>query len=148
MFTNIPDILWYNYKIILLTPNTHQTLKQGVYSSRRPHWVTRQLRTRTEATICTNSLIIGQKQTGKLLHGLMSLEVCHSIWIVQSEFGVNDTKAQIHPALYKQLVMVEWGIFSWHTKFLTSHHQFNNIHRQLAAYLQRCVWAVHFCLKP
>ncbi len=47
----------------------------------------------------------------------MSLDFCCDIQIEGSEFGVKNMKAWIHPALSQRfrLVVVVWGIFSWHT---------------------------------
>lgn len=41
-----------------------------------------------------------------MLADLMNLNIFCNIWLVGSEFGVNDMKAWIHPALYQQFGMV------------------------------------------
>ena len=45
----------------------------------------------------------------------MSLNFSCDIQMVRSEFGINNLKAWIHPALYQQFRQSVWGIFSWHT---------------------------------
>ncbi len=54
---------------------------------------------------------------GKTLPVLMSLDLCCNVQMVGWEFGVKNMKAWIHPVLSQwfRLVVVVWGIFSWHT---------------------------------
>ncbi len=59
---------------------------------------------------------IGQEKIRKRLPGLMDLDFCCNIWIVGSEFDVNNMKAWIHPAWYQWFRLVLVGYFSsWHT---------------------------------
>lgn len=44
----------------------------------------------------------GQQEAGKTSPSLTSLNFFSSIQMVGSHFGVNNTKAQIHPALYQE----------------------------------------------
>ncbi len=62
----------------------------------------------------------------------MSLDFCCDIQMVGSEFGVKNMKAWIHPALSQRfrlvvvVVVMVWGIFSWHTlcPLVTIEHRF------------------------
>ena len=84
-----------------------RTLRQMGYSSRRPRRVpllsakNRKLRLQFAQ---------GQRnwtiEDCKKLPGLMSLDFCCDIRMVGSEFGVNNMKAWIHPALYQRFRLV------------------------------------------
>lgn len=52
-----------------------------------------------------------------MLSGLVSLEFCCHIWMVVSEFGLNNMKEWIYPALYQQfrLLLIVLEILSWHS---------------------------------
>lgn len=45
-------------------------------------------KTKTEATVCTSSKT-GQKTIGEMLPGLMCLNFCGNILVVEPEFGMN-----------------------------------------------------------
>ncbi len=49
---------------------------------------------------------IGQEKIGKTLPGLMSLDFCCNIQMLESEFGVKNMKAWIHPALSQRFRLV------------------------------------------
>ncbi|MDF4280576.1 hypothetical protein P3371_24365 [Vibrio parahaemolyticus] len=84
-------------------PTTRPTLKQMGYSSRRPHQVpllsANNRKLRLQFTQAHQNWTI---EDWKTLPGLMSLDFCCHIQMVESEFGVNNMKAWIHPALYQQ----------------------------------------------
>lgn len=71
------------------------------YNSKRPHQVPL---LPTKIKIPTAK--IGQYMNGKILFGLMSFHLSCDIWIVGSEFRVNNTKEWLHPALYQQFRLV------------------------------------------
>jgi len=82
---------------------TPQTLEQMDYSSRRPHQVpllsANNRKLRLQFTQAHQNWTI---KDWKTLPGLMSLD----IQMVGSEFGVNNMKAWIHPALYQRFRLV------------------------------------------
>ncbi len=89
------------------------------YGSRRAHWVPflSTNNKKTKKTICTRSLKLDKKRSGKgcLVWWILISAGCN-IWIVGSEFGVNNMKAWIHPAWYQWFRLVLVGYFSsWHT---------------------------------
>ncbi len=78
---------------------TRQTLKQMDYSSRRPHRVPLLSdKNRTRRIQFTQDHQNWTIEDWKTLPGLMSLNLCCDIQM-GSEFGVNNMKAWIHPAL-------------------------------------------------
>ncbi len=98
---------------------THRTLKQMGYSRRRPH-----REPLLSAKNRKRSLQFAQAQLNwtiadwKKLPGLMSLDFCCVIQMVESEFDIKNLKTWIYSALsqrFRLVVVVWWGIFSWHT---------------------------------
>ncbi len=89
---------------------TRRTLKQMRFSSRRPHRVpllsAKNRKRRLQFTQAHQNWTI---EDWKMLSGLMSLDFCCNIQMVESEFGVKNMKAWIHPALsqwFRLLVVV------------------------------------------
>ncbi len=86
---------------------TRRTLKQMGYSSRRPH-----REPLLSAKNRKQSLQFSQAHQNwtiedwKTLPGLMSLDFCCNIQTVESEFGVKNMKAWIHPALSQRFRLV------------------------------------------
>ncbi len=89
---------------------THRTLKQMGSSSRRPHRVPL-----LSAKNRTRRIQFAQAQQNwtiedwKTLPGLMSLDFCCDIQMLESEFSVKNMKSWIHPALsqrFRLLVVV------------------------------------------
>lgn len=91
---------------------TYWNLMQMGYRSRRPQWwLPCQLRTLYQG--------YSSDTTGKVLLGLMSLDFCCDIWIIDSEFGIN-MKAPSRPVAMVQaatgggMVWISW--YSNHLK--------------------------------
>ncbi len=79
---------------------THRTLKQMGYSSRKPHRVpllsAKNRKRRIQFVQAHKNWTI---EDWKNVPGLMSLDFCCDIQMVESEFGIKNMKAWIHPAL-------------------------------------------------
>ncbi len=58
---------------------------------------------------------LGQYKIGKSLPGLMSLDLCCNIQMVESEFGVKNMDPSCLVSTVQAVGVMVWGIFSWHT---------------------------------
>ncbi len=90
---------------------TRRTLKQMGSSSRRPHRVSLLSdKNRTRRIQFTQARQNWTIEEWKNVACLMSLDFCCNIQMIESEFGVKNMKAWIHPALSQRfrLVVVVW----------------------------------------
>ncbi len=86
---------------------TRRTLKQMGYSSRRPHRVPLlSAKNRKQSLQFSQAYQNWTIEDWKTLPGLMSLDFCCNIQMVESEFGVKNMKAWIHPALSQRFRLV------------------------------------------
>ncbi len=90
---------------------THRTLKQMVYSSRRPHRVpllsAKNRKRRLQFTQAHQDWTI---EDWKTLPGLMSLDFCCNIQMVGSEFGVKNIKASCLVSMVQAGGVMVWKI--------------------------------------
>lgn len=69
---------------------TPQALKQVGYTNRRPYRVSLlSLKNRKRRLQFTQA----HQKTGKMLTGVMSLDICYNAWMVELKFGLNNMKA-------------------------------------------------------
>ncbi len=86
---------------------THRTLKQMGSSSRRPHRVPLLLaKNRKQRIQFTQDHQNWTIEDCKNVACLMSLDFCCDIQMIESEFGVKNMKAWIHPALSQRFRLV------------------------------------------